>query len=153
MSLFWWAESVCALYLHHFIMSFEENVQLLGSKSSAGPVFLKANLNYCCFDCFASHACGRGPLTIACQNAGSRVPCLTSLKHSAVASHQISVYQSRSAFFWRTCLFFLLSICHSFRHLHIQLYKWLKHFSVGLYWNRNISPFAWVGVRAFRRLL
>ncbi len=116
MSLFWWAESVCALYLHHFIMSFEENVQLLGYKSSAGPVFLKANLNYCCFDCFASHACGLGPLTIACQNAGSRVPCLTSLKHSAVASHQISVYQSRSAFFeglaYSFCLYAILSgIC------------------------------------------
>lgn len=89
----------CVHYTSHFIMPFEEDVQLLGSKSSAGPVFLKANLNYCCFDWFASHACGREPLTIACQNAGSRVPCLTSLKHSAVASHQLSVYQSRSAFF------------------------------------------------------
>lgn len=141
------------LYLHKFIVPFEEKCPAFGIWLFGRSRFLKATLNYCCFDCFASRACGRGAPHNRMSECRQSGPVLEITKTQCCCFSSDLCVPELFRIFWRICLFFLLSICHPFRRLHIQLYRWLKHFTVGLHWNRNISPFTWVGPSAFRRLL
>lgn len=130
------------LYIHKFIVPFEEKCPAFGIWLFGRSRFLKAKLNYRCFDCFASRACSRRPPHNRMSECRQSGPVLDITKAQCCCfSSDLCVLELFSIFFEGFAYFFLLCIYHPFRHLHIQLYKWLKHLSVGLHWKLNISPF------------
>ncbi len=151
MSLFWWAESVCALYTSTTSLCLLKKMSSFWDPSLRLVPFVSKLIWIIVASTDLHHMLAAPHNRMSeCRQSG---PMLDITKAQCCCFSSDQCIPEPVSIFWRTCLLFLLSKCHSFRHLHIQLYKCLKHFSVGLFWNRNISPFTWGGVSAFRRLL